>query len=139
MADDQLPVDGLVRLTYTVLQALTEVAADNDLTVQQLRVLGILRDREPTMAELARFMNVEPSSLSGLVDRAQRRGLLRRITATEDRRAFRVQLTEHGRQLGRTQRAAVAERIERLCAGLSAAQRRQLAELTDRLFDDAAD
>ena len=68
--------DALVQMSFGLMAVLTEVAAEHDLSLTQLRVLGILRDREPTMAELATFTGLERSTVSGLIDRAAQRGLV---------------------------------------------------------------
>jgi DNA-binding MarR family transcriptional regulator len=57
--------DALAQMSFTLMAVLTEVAAEHDLSLTQLRVLGILRDREPTMAELATFTGLERSTISG--------------------------------------------------------------------------
>lgn len=40
-------VDGLVRSAFQVMGVLTRIGAEYDLSLTQLRVLGILRDRTP--------------------------------------------------------------------------------------------
>ncbi|MGZ8178321.1 MarR family winged helix-turn-helix transcriptional regulator [Williamsia sp. SKLECPSW1] len=97
-AEDRL-VDALAQTALTITSVLTAVAAAHDISLTQLRVFGILRDRTPRMAELAAYMGLERSTLTGLVDRAEDRGLLRRTRSTEDRRAMTVELTDRGRQL----------------------------------------
>jgi hypothetical protein len=57
--------DALAQMSFTLMAVLTEVAAEHDLSLTQLRVLGILRDREPTMADLATFTGLERSTVSG--------------------------------------------------------------------------
>ena len=64
--------DALAQISFALMAVLTEVAAEHDLSLTQLRVLGILRDREPTMADLAAFTGLERSTVSGLIDRALR-------------------------------------------------------------------
>ena len=61
--------DALAQISFALMAVLTEVAAEYDLSLTQLRVLGILRDREPTMADLATFTGLERSTVSGLVER----------------------------------------------------------------------
>jgi hypothetical protein len=61
-ADDLGIVDGLVQLS-TLVQAVLSRAADSlGLSVLQARLLGVLRDREPTMAELGRLLDLDKSS-----------------------------------------------------------------------------
>ncbi len=48
--------DALAQSAFVVMGALTRIAAEHDLSLTQLRVFGILRDREPRMSELADFL-----------------------------------------------------------------------------------
>ena len=75
-------MDSLVQVSFTIMALLSRAAAEHDLSLTQLRVLAILRDREPTMARLAAYLGLERSSVSGLIDRAVRRGLVRGTRAT---------------------------------------------------------
>jgi MarR family transcriptional regulator, lower aerobic nicotinate degradation pathway regulator len=93
------PVDGLAQLAFVVHGILERRAAEHDLSITQVRLLGVLRDRTPTMNELGKLLELDKSSISGLVDRAERRGLVARIPSTEDRRVVLVSLTDHGRSL----------------------------------------
>src|SRR4051794_7027524 len=92
-------IDAIVELSFAVQTVLTELAAEHDLSLTQLRLLGILRDREPAMLDLARFLKLEKSSVTGLIDRAVKRGLVERVAAPHDGRAIHVRLTAAGRAL----------------------------------------
>jgi MarR family transcriptional regulator, lower aerobic nicotinate degradation pathway regulator len=126
-------VDGLVELSFAIQQAIGRVAAAHELSVVQARLLGILRDREPTMAALARFLNLDKSSVSGLVDRAERRGLVRRFGSNQDGRSVQVALTPLGRSLAQTASRDVATQVEGMAAGLTSAERQRLAVLATRI------
>src|SRR5271170_4088857 len=91
--------DSLVQVAFAVIAVLSRVAAEEDLSLTQLRMLGILRDREPTMAELATYLGLERSTVSGLIDRAVQRGLVRKTSDTADGRSVRVSLTAQARRL----------------------------------------
>jgi len=93
------PVDGLAQLAFVVHGILERRAADHDLSIIQVRLLGVLRDRRPTMNQLGKLLGLDKSSITGLVDRAERRGLVTRIPSSEDRRVVLVGLTDHGRSL----------------------------------------
>ena len=93
------PADGLAQLSFLIHGILERRAREHDLSVIQIRLLGVLRDRMPTMNELARLLDLDKSSVTGLIDRAQRRGLVERVPSTTDRRAVLVRLTNHGRSL----------------------------------------
>jgi MarR family transcriptional regulator, lower aerobic nicotinate degradation pathway regulator len=116
-------------MSFTLMAVLTEVAAEHDLSLTQLRVLGILRDREPTMAELANFTGLERSTISGLIDRAAQRGLVTRIADPHDGRSVRVTLTESARRLVPKVTAAVGDRINPLTSQLTNVEQKRLTEL----------
>ncbi|MFF7157119.1 MarR family transcriptional regulator [Streptomyces sp. NPDC008139] len=112
-------VDALAQLSFLVQNALGKVAAELGLSVIQLRLLGVLRDREPGMRELARHLELDKSSITGLVDRAERRGLVRRTPAPHDGRAVQVSLTDEGRAAARALEADADRRIRALAADLT--------------------
>jgi MarR family transcriptional regulator, lower aerobic nicotinate degradation pathway regulator len=121
--------DALAQMSFTLMAVLTEVAAEYDLSLTQLRVLGILRDREPTMAELATFTGLERSTISGLIDRAVLRGLVAKVADPNDRRSVHVTLTESARTLAPEIAAAVGDRITPLTGTLSTAEQKRLTGL----------
>ena len=100
MDDERL--DALVTTAFDVMGVVSRVAAAHDLSLTQLRVLAILRDRTPRMSELATYLGLDRSSLTGLIDRAVARGLLQRVPDATDSRAIRVALTAAGRDLAAT-------------------------------------
>ena len=110
--------DALVQISFALMAALTEVAAEHDLSLTQLRMLGILRDREPTMADLATFTGLERSTISGLIDRAAQRGLVVRTADPRDGRSVRVSLTKQARGLVPEVTAAIGDRIKPLTGQL---------------------
>lgn len=95
----------LAQVALTVTTVLTRLAAEHDMSLTQLRVLGILRDRTPRMTELADVLGLEKSTMSGLITRAERRGLVARVPDGDDARATTVTMTPAGH--------ALAERMAR--------------------------
>jgi len=132
-------VDALVQSSFLVQAVLDEAAAEHDLSIVQARLLGVLRDREPRMAQLAQLLELTKSSTTGLVSRAEKRGLVRRTTIpVGDDRAVHVTLTEQGRELGQKFTAQVTRRLTTLAGGLSETRRTQLSKaLTQLVFCDA--
>jgi MarR family transcriptional regulator, lower aerobic nicotinate degradation pathway regulator len=121
--------DALVQISFALMAVLTEVAAEHDLSLTQLRVLGILRDREPTMADLATFTGLERSTVSGLIDRAAQRGLVTKTADPRDGRSVRVSLTESARDLVPEVTATVGDRIKPLTGQLTTGEQRRLTAL----------
>src|ERR1700722_15623691 len=120
-------VDALAQLTFAVQRTLGRIAAANGLSIVQTRLLGILRDREPTIKDLARFLQLDKSSVTGLVDRAQERGLVRRTASTLDRRSVQGTITAGGQQLVDRVTAAFEAEVAVLVADLHPTQRARLS------------
>jgi DNA-binding MarR family transcriptional regulator len=99
-AGDELDlVDSLVQLSFAVHEVLVRVAAECGLSMTQLRLLGILRDRTPPMTAIADHLGLDRSSVTGLVDRAERRGLVTRTVSADDGRVTLVGVTDAGLEL----------------------------------------
>jgi MarR family transcriptional regulator, lower aerobic nicotinate degradation pathway regulator len=127
--------DNLVQVSFAVTAALSRVAAEHDLSLTQLRVLGILRDREPAMAELATYLGLERSTVSGLIDRAVDRGLVRKTADRADGRSVRVGLTEAAQSLAVQVIDEIGELLAPLMGRLGTAEQRRLVELLNKALD----
>ena len=113
MARDGKPEQGLDDEDFRALAAVrselrafahfTEaVVKKAGLTPQQHQVLVALRARqsgEMSVGELAEALYLKPHSVSGLADRLQTLGLVRRLRDSNDRRIIRLQITPSGRTL----------------------------------------
>jgi DNA-binding MarR family transcriptional regulator len=127
--------DGLVQTSFTVVAALSRVAAEQDLSLTQLRMLGILRDREPAMAELATYLGLERSTVSGLIDRAVQRGLVRKTTDAADGRSVRVSLTAEARRMETRVVAEIGDLMAPMTDRLTPSERKRLIALLAKLLD----
>jgi DNA-binding MarR family transcriptional regulator len=130
--DDVL--DGLVQTSFTVMALLSQVAAAHDMSLTQLRVLAILRDREPKLTELAAYLGLERSSVSGLVDRAVRRGLVSRVASADDGRAVRLSLTGEGHREAERGAAEIATLLAPMMGALTPAEQNRLGGLLQKLL-----
>ena len=133
--DDLGVVDGLVQLSALVQAVMAQTAARFDMSVLQGRLLGVLRDREPSMAQLGRLLDLDKSSTTGLIDRAERRGLVRRAEVPEDGRSFRVVLTDEGFELAKALTVEVTSQIGALTDDLSDTNRHRLSLLASGIVN----
>jgi MarR family transcriptional regulator, lower aerobic nicotinate degradation pathway regulator len=127
-------VDGLAQLSFLTLGLLERRAGEHRISVIQTRLLGVLRDRTPTMNELATLLGLDKSSATGLVDRAARRGLVTRVPSSSDRRVVLVDLTDAGRALVSEVSAGFEADVATLLERLPPADRSSLARLVSRLL-----
>ena len=129
-------VTALVRATFLVDAVYAHSAREYGLTPQQGQLLCLLMSKPYGMGELGEVLGLAKSSLSGLVDRTARRGLVRRETDPSDSRAVRVELTEEGGRLAGEFYAETCRRVERLPSGLADDERETLADLLSRVVRD---
>ncbi|AZG47882.1 MarR family winged helix-turn-helix transcriptional regulator [Gordonia insulae] len=127
-------VDALAQLSFVVQQHLQRRAASHELSLIQTRLLGVLRDRRPTMSELGVLLDLDKSSVSGLVDRAEARGLVIRAPDEMDRRATRVTLSDHGREITVDVTAGFTEDMSTMLGPLSSRDRTTLTSLIGRVL-----
>ena len=134
--DQTALIDALARTAFVTMALLSRIAAEHDLSLTQLRVLAILRDRQVSMTDLASYLGLDKSSISGMVDRAEKRGLLRRTPNALDGRGVDVALTERGIELAERGAATVAQALFPLTKTLSAAEARRLTALLEGMLGD---
>ena len=133
--DQRELIDALVQASFAVMAVLNRIGAEHDLSLTQLRVLGILRDRRVKMSELADYLGLDKSTISGLVDRAEKRGLLRREPNPVDGRAVDVFLTDKGTELAGRGAAQIARALSPMTAKLTRAEARRLTTLLETILD----
>ena len=87
-------VAALVRSAFLVNAVYAASAREHGLTQQQGQLLCVLMARSYGMGELGVVLGLAKSSLTGLVDRTERNGLVQREPDPQDTRAVRVALTK---------------------------------------------
>ena len=88
----------LQRATHATLQTLATELVDLDLTPSETNALANLADgRGRTVSELGAAIGTKPTTLTGVLDRLERRGHITRGTLAGDRRSVLIELTASGR------------------------------------------
>jgi DNA-binding MarR family transcriptional regulator len=90
----------LVRFFFTQRANLPPMAAELDLSPAQCHVLHLIEPGRPVpMGRLAETLACDASNVTGLVDRLESRGLVRRHPSDADRRVKVLDLTPSGCRL----------------------------------------
>ena len=121
--------------SFATMAVLNRIAAGHDLSLTQLRVLAILRDRRVKMSELTNFLGLDKSTVSGLVDRAEKRGLLQRAPNPHDGRGVDVFLAPSGMRLAERGVAEVAQSLSPMTSAITPSEGRRLATLLERMLE----
>jgi DNA-binding MarR family transcriptional regulator len=129
--------ESLFRAQVAVMRRLQSAPAFKTLPVNEYDVLFTL-SRCPTgwlrLNELNDNVLLSQSSLSRLVERLEKRGLVERMPAPQDGRGVLLKLTDAGRELQKQiGREHVRDISELLTPALTPAEQRELLRLTEKL------
>ncbi len=105
-----------------------------DLSPQQAIALRILGGGPTPMGELAKYLMCDSSNVTGITDRLEERGLVRRVPGESDRRVKLLVLTDEGQKV----RAGVTKRLAEpppWLAELTEADQRKLKEILARAIE----
>lgn len=138
-APDEGLADALVTTSFVTMAVINRIGAENDLSLSLIRVLGILSDRRPRMTELADYLGLEKQTMSGLIARAEKRGLVARAPNEEDGRATDVFLTSDGAKLVKRLQVQGKQALAPLAQRLSASDQQLLQELLQRMLETRKD
>lgn len=123
MISDSGVITGLQRATHVTLHELGAALAELKLTPAEINALAVLADLRPrNVGELSAATGTRATTLTGVLDRLERRGYATRATDPADRRSFLITLTEAGAAAAAAVRGAVARLEARALAGLTPEQ-----------------
>ncbi|MGI8701753.1 MAG: MarR family winged helix-turn-helix transcriptional regulator [Nocardioidaceae bacterium] len=124
------------RLRHSSIKAL----APWQVTPSQLRVMSLIDMHEAIRpSELADHLHISPRSVTEVVDSLEQRGLVRRDSDPDDRRASLISLTGEGAALSDAVRAARAAEAETVFGRLSARDRAGLRRILRKLANSYED
>ena len=123
-----------MKLFFTQRADLPTLAAEFDLSAAQCHVLHLIEPDQPVpMGQIAESLACDASNVTGLVDRLESRGLVRRQASAGDRRIKVLELTEAGARL----RSVVMERMTKppeILGRLSLEEQREIVRILKRLL-----
>lgn len=104
------------------------------ITPGQFGVLTLVRANEGlNQSELGEAMGVDRSTVVAVIDKLERRGLLRRTPAPNDRRSYALRLSAEGRAMLDRLEPLVRRHEARIAAGLEPAEQQTLIGLLKRV------
>jgi len=112
---------------------LRTVASQNHLSVSQYLTLYSISPNGITMSELSKAVGVDNSTLTRNIHILVRKLLVSKERSHEDRREFKVMLTEQGEKIIYSMEKQMDQRIESISSDLDSQQREQLIEIISKL------
>ncbi|MGI4983799.1 MAG: MarR family winged helix-turn-helix transcriptional regulator [Janthinobacterium lividum] len=128
----------LTRARHLLLERVGERLAPLDLTAAQWGVVVSLAEGiASTPAELSRMLDYDPGAMTRLIDRLEKKEVVRRTRSTDDRRSVSLELTERGRLLYPEILPVIVGVYNELLAGFTKEDADQLERLLTRMLDNA--
>ena len=128
---EEAVIYSLARTASLLLRELSKVYAKAELTAASFNLLMLLKHgKDPetmTQHEIGRRLAVSPSDMTGLIDRLERRSLVRRQPG-KDRRVKLLEITPQGKRLLDEVWPGHLSTIKQRCACLDASKARRLVE-----------
>jgi DNA-binding MarR family transcriptional regulator len=120
---------------YTESRRVTkEVARRAELTGPQLTVLKMLEGvGDLSLSELSERIRAQNSTVTGIIDRMEREGLVIRARSTEDRRVVHIRLTDKGAKIAREIAVEPMEIFRNALECLSASEMRDLLRILTKV------
>jgi DNA-binding MarR family transcriptional regulator len=89
-----------------------ELSKTYQVSAPQLHCLLALYDNGPlALSQIARLIMVKSSTVTGIIDRLEQKGLVTRLRNSPDRRVINIELTEAGRTLARNAPPPIQHKI----------------------------
>ena len=111
-----------------------KLSAQHKITGPQLVCLLSVQEHEPvTPSAIARHVHLSPSTVVGVLDRLEAKGLVRRARDLKDRRLVQVSLTEQGKALVANAPSPLQETLAEQMNHLPDAELATIAESLDRI------
>ena len=139
-ADRVLTTYSVLRRSWAAINKMTEVEiAKVGLTPDQLGVLWICRDasRPMNLTEIARVLFRSKATISELLKRMEKEGLIERVHIREEPRSVRIKLTSEGEEACNRGAKSIKRPLTQLMSTLSDEQQEQLQNLVQGLLEKA--
>lgn len=126
-------LDIVPRLNRWAEASVARAAGENRLSLRQLSALTMIESEKTSLGDVARRLMVTPAVVTGLIDRLEKRGYVRRINSTDDRRRVLLALTDEGRAAAENVSNLLQREMAAALATFSAAELEELDRSLTRL------
>ena len=128
-------VTALYRTTNTVVRELDQrLTREHDVTfVQAVTLLAIDSFEQPQPHLVAQYLSQQSQTVTGVLDRIERAGLIERLRDMGDRRAVRLVLTPKGDALVQRLRDSLEVNLGTVLAGVGKGARTRLSSDLDEM------
>lgn len=125
----------LRRITRSIALHSRRLSAESSITSPQLVCLRTVIEKGPlTATAISREIHVSPSTIVGVLDRLEDKGLVLRERSKEDRRIVFVSATESGRELAKNTPSPLQQKLSEALKQLPESEQLQITLSLERVM-----
>jgi DNA-binding MarR family transcriptional regulator len=133
--DPKTAIGGLIsRVRVRLMDALDEELAPFDITASQYVILVNLANGADSASGLCKGVSYDPGAMTRMIDRLEKKGLVRRVRSPEDRRIVKLVLTEEGKAVYPKLVASAVAVMNRKLHGFTRTEATQLEGLLQKIL-----
>lgn len=123
------------RVKMKLLDAMEKELAPYDISAAQYVILVNLANGVDSASSLCKGVSYDPGAMTRMLDRLERKGLVKRVRSPDDRRVVRLALTDEGKSVYPKLVASAAKITNRHLEGFTKTEAQQLETLLQRILD----
>lgn len=119
-------------------KSISSITSSDELNLQELKIVDFIGQRESCiMREVAEYLKVAVSTMTGIIDKLEDKGFVKRERNDEDRRIVRVMLTDKGHKIFQAFVESHMELSRRMLQSLAEEEQKTYLELTKKIAQGA--
>jgi DNA-binding MarR family transcriptional regulator len=127
-------LEAIIYFTTETRRITKELAKRANLTGPQLTILKILETiGDLSLSEVSDRIRAQNSTVTGIIDRMEREGLVQRVRSQEDRRVIRIHLTDKGAKLAESIPVEPMELLRGALGGLAPAETKEFLRIMTKI------
>lgn len=138
MSADSLHSGELIKRLNSIMEKRANNSLNDDgITLSQIKLLCILeQEGSLTLKELEKYFCVAQATISGIVVRLEKKGLIESFYLPEDKRAKHIRLTDDGIKMCEHARCSMERNEQWLLSSLDDGEKKELHRLLQKIYDD---
>jgi len=118
-------------IVWAIRRIVSLISLDSKLMYKRFGVTGpqslvikaiYAADKSLSSADISRYLNVTPANITGIIDRLEEQGMVKRVPNKSDRRTILIKLTEKGRNVHNKLADPIEEKLMKGLADLTATE-----------------
>jgi DNA-binding MarR family transcriptional regulator len=128
---------GLIRTANALTKTADKFFGPFNVTSAQYNVLVVLNSSEDKLSQeaLGEQLVVSRSNITGIIDRLERLGYVKRELHSKDRRVKLLSITQKGKNLIKKVEDIYFDRLEEIVSSLTFDDRKKLIEINKKIFE----